>query len=1117
MSSSVDTETNAPAKTEAPKLETPKRAGPLRLKAVVLLPGLLLIAGLVYFFTIDGVLADQLVAAARLSAGENGQAEVDSVSFSIFGPKLTVRDLRAWQALEDGSEREVLYLGEATLDIDFWPLLERRVVVNEASMTEIRYSHPPSAKKEKRKDDVPTDTNQPDLNDYLKQVKDLLESDELNEVRDWLEKLKEYSEKDTETEPAEPEPETRPEPPVLDPGPSDRAVYVKRALAAEKTKPTMLVRYAGLKKLTASFAQPDGKRFVSNVTDIELSAEEVSSDPVGHGAPMKFKAAGNLDGIADRRVELGLTLRFDPEQLVTLEQVDGSAGIKILDISKFVDTDIFGRTLTDARLSLVRYAGTHAEKASRTQLMIAGMVQPPGFPSPARASFSIWFGGYAGDSALAALAPSGISVQIEDFPLMPIVKLTGGSPLPLEGRDAKISFGTCDELGNFGTPGAAFTWHDGVEVRLRLKVSGLRFAEKEGDLAGLPGEFVLRGLNRVVDGMGGLDVMVGFTGRRDKIALSLERPGLRAFIDAIINALYMTAPELKSLVDLPFDVSSNAKVNLASVNADGTARDPKLTISGEARHDLNDLRVSLNLTDVRISPKSGQSSIAGLPAADFCRAFNLFMDSLGPAGLRVRTRIMGADGVFSPALESPGVRGLVDSMVSVFQYTGAELNKSFNLPVNVATDATIKLESIDSDGTVRSYLSPGGDSHNLKDLRVRVRAIKLTVSPKAGQTNVLGLPANDFCRGFNAFLAGSNGELNVTTRIFDGDLFSPMFESPGARGLVDALIGALSYTGAEFASSFNLPMNINADSRIRLASMDEKGGVRGLNSPGADGASLDGLRVRAVAQNLTVSPKQGHPNIAGLPAPEFCKAFNTFLTSQGGGLTLQLGVFDAKGVFSPTMQQPGVRGLVDGIVNTLRYGGNDLNKNFNLPFELVPEATGECSSVDTTGKQRTINSPGSGAGDLKDLTIKVNLKNGFAAKKAGQNTILGIPADSFTFAWNKLMTAYPLGFPMTLRMFDAQGKFAPALVGPTEQELLKQLGAVVGIDDFAKNFGDLAKKYGVDFGDFQKRGIDAAKDVASGKIKLPGPGELPKETPKEPPKEMPKLPEVPKPKLPWEK
>lgn len=1084
------------------------RQGPLRLKAIVLLPGLLLAAGLVYWFTIDDILAEQLVAAAAASAGENGEAKVDNVSFSIFGPKLTVRELRAWAPAEDGSEREVLYMGEAVLDIEFWPLFERRLVVNEVSMTEIRYSHPPSTKESKRQDEVPTDTNQPDLNEYLKQVKELLESEELNELRDWLEKLKEYSEQDEDgdAEAEAPEPEAR-KPSVFKPGPAGRADFVERALAEQKAKPTVLVRTAALRKLTASFAQPDGERFVSSVTDIELSAEQVSSDPVGYGEPMRFKASGNLDGSAERRVELGLTLRFDPQQLIKLEQVDAAAGIKSLDISKLVDTEIFGKTLTDARLSLVRYSAEHEGMASRTRLMVSGAVQPPGFAAPAKASFAIWFGGYRGDGALAAFAPSGISVQVEEFPLAPILKLAGGSPLPLEGDIATISFGTCDSEGNYGTPGAAFTWHDGVEVRLRLKVNGLRFAEKQGDLAGLPGEFVLRGLNRVVEGMGGLDVMVGFQGKRDGIALSLERPGLRAFVDAIINALYLSGPELKSLVELPFEVSSSATVGLASVNADGTPRDAKLTIAGEHRHDLNDLRVSLNLTDARISPKAGQSSIAGLPAADFCKAFNLFMESLGEQGLRLRTRVMNDKGVFSPALESPGLRGLVDSMISVFTYTGAEINASFGLPVNLSPGATIKLASIDPDGTVRSYTSAGGDSHDLKDLRVRLLASNVRVSPKPGQSQVLGLPANDFCRGMNAFL-GDGGELKVISRLFDGETFSPWFESPGARGFVDALIGALSYSGIEFAQSFNLPVSINPDSRIRLASTD-KDGIRGLSSPGAESSSLDGLRIRAVASNLVVSPKPGQNNVAGLPAKEFCTAMNTFLKSQNQGLTLELGVFNAQGTFTPTLHQPGVRGLVDGIANTLRYGGNELNRNFNLPFELVPEAMIETMSVDAQGKQRTINSPGSGDSDLKELRLRVILKNGFAAKKAGQNTILGIPADSFTFAWNKLMTAYPQGFPMTLKLFDAQGTFAPALVGPTEQELIKQLGAVMGIDDLAKNFGEIAKRYGVNFEDFQKRGIDAAKDIASGKIKLPGPGELPKE--------QPKLPEVPKPKLPWEK
>src|SRR5690606_31741802 len=136
-------------------------------------------------------------------------------------------------------------------------------------------------------------------------------------------------------------------------------------------------------------------------------------------------------------------------------------------------------------------------------------------------------------------------------------------------------------------------------------------------------------------------------------------------------------------------------------------------------------------------------------------------------------------------------------------------------------------------------------------------------APKPGQDKIMGLPAADFCKGFNALLADSNGELTVVSRLFKEDTFSPTLESPGARGLTDAVIGALSYTGTEFARSYDLPVNINADSRIRLASVDEKAEVRGLNSPGADRDSLEGLRVRGVATNLVVSPKQGQPNVLG--------------------------------------------------------------------------------------------------------------------------------------------------------------------------------------------------------------------------------------------------------------
>src|SRR5690606_1732754 len=128
-------------------------------------------------------------------------------------------------------------------------------------------------------------------------------------------------------------------------------------------------------------------------------------------------------------------------------------------------------------------------------------------------------------------------IQVEDFPLKPLLDLAGGSPLPLANEQATISFGTVDTNGRYATPESALSWHDGIKVHMRLQVKGLNFADPEGDLAGLPGTFLVRGLNRVIDGMGGLDVIVGFEGSRNKIALDLEKPGLRAFVDAAINDL----------------------------------------------------------------------------------------------------------------------------------------------------------------------------------------------------------------------------------------------------------------------------------------------------------------------------------------------------------------------------------------------------------------------------------------------------------------------------------------------------------------------------------------------------------------------------------------------------
>src|SRR5690606_3368410 len=152
--------------------------------------------------------------------------------------------------------------------------------------------------------------------------------------------------------------------------------------------------------------------------------------------------------------------------------------------------------------------------------------------------------------------------------------------------------------------------------------------------------------------------------------------------------------------------------------------------------------------------------------------------------------------------------------------------------------------------------------------------------------------------------------------------------SPGVRGLVDAMAGVLSFSGQEVNTQFKLPFTISPEAGIRCESVDTEGSVRTLNSPGADSDDLGNLRLRQRAANFTVSPKTGQATVLGIPAKEFCTAFNSFVQAQGpAGVALDWALLDAAGNFSPALKQPGTRGLLDGVVGTLRYSGAQLNQN----------------------------------------------------------------------------------------------------------------------------------------------------------------------------------------------
>ena len=81
-------------KLEAAPVKPPRKPRVLRLNAILALPMLLLPAWALYFFMIDGVAREQVLAQALGVSGEGAQADVDNVTFSIFGPKLRIEGLK---------------------------------------------------------------------------------------------------------------------------------------------------------------------------------------------------------------------------------------------------------------------------------------------------------------------------------------------------------------------------------------------------------------------------------------------------------------------------------------------------------------------------------------------------------------------------------------------------------------------------------------------------------------------------------------------------------------------------------------------------------------------------------------------------------------------------------------------------------------------------------------------------------------------------------------------------------------------------------------------------------------------------------------------------------------
>ncbi|MCC6574549.1 MAG: hypothetical protein IT462_12260 [Planctomycetes bacterium] len=662
----------------------PKRVGFLRLKAVIGLPLVIGIALLVYNFTIDGAVKDFLVAQGAGMAGYAGKASVDEVKFSIFGPKLYVKNLHIYQAPPGGPEHTVLRAGEANLDLELLPLLERRLVVREIRATKIEFQRPLAASETGAPPPPPPQTENKDANDYIKQVEGFFKSDEFAEIRKWLEKIRASQQQapvgqgDVNVKPAPQQPT------LLDPGPAGRAAYVTRALADDKAPPAVVVMRAALEQLDFNFGKPGDKTLASSITDVKLEAKELSSDPVSYGRPITMSAGGNLGGDAGKRLDLDLVVRFDPKQLIKIEQVRGNASYAQVPLAGIVDTSIFGDYLRDLRMSVSYYAPEHAELAGRACISLSGNLTPPGSldTQGSRLAVNIWLGGYKGTDAAAALMPSGIGFSVERVPLDGLLRQAGGSPAAVE-PGATISFGTCDANGRTGTPEAAFTWHDGMNCRLRLSIDKLAIKPKAGNdkILGISSKDFCSAFNTFMTAQGkDATFQLSLFDAKGRFAPALEKPGTRGLIDGIVAVLAYTGAEANKAFDLPFTLSDKAVIKCASINADGSVR----TMFGpdSMRGDLGDLRIRLLVKDIYAAKKAGRNEVMGIPAEHFTFAWNAMVATFPAEGFPFVLRLFNDKGVFEPTVVSPTPTELTTMLgaavgISLFEKNFGQLATKF--------------------------------------------------------------------------------------------------------------------------------------------------------------------------------------------------------------------------------------------------------------------------------------------------------------------------------------------------------------------------------------------------------------------------------------------------------
>jgi|GEM_PF-6581915 len=896
-------------------IELDKKRGPIRWKAAAAIPFVF-----VSFVLIGWILGDSMAEEAIRSAmiegfGPSTHVEMDDVSFSIFGPKLSVENLRVYQPtkslyfnaedpdfdllaeqMEGLSEdyahddwSEILAMGTLNVDVDFWPLLSghfygnldlRDALVqpdNINPMDAPKPGTPPSAggsggaggaagaggtgtgtgAAEEAPEDSEVDSLNEIMDEFEKWRNDPWVQRGIEYAKDWRESRDEEGESEAEIRERNLKARS-----MLPASPA----YIMEAMAGNM-RPNFLLREIKAGQMDVKFGRSTHKHKLGESKDEGvLTVRNVSSDPVLWG---EFISAEG---------KLGSALTAEVNYSKKAEDQGKPSKIHVALSDGLLD-GVFGKGLTEARAGLLLFEEPRQLSGGMTStdvFNLSGNVSGGSFDA------SLWIPRRGGFGAL--------GFAMRDVPLDEIAKGLGDLPFGFTpGMTGTITTCTPDGKGVYSAddPSSCFVvGKDGVSVTLSLKFSGGGLTPKAGQsVLGIPGEDFCEFFNAWLLRQGEAEFRFQLDTNADGSPFKLLYPGDRWLVDSLIDSASITGAKLSQWGGSSIKFAADGNVALRSVDL---ASKNRLSDSGEPLSDDNADRMSDSLGSLR-----ARAVMKELRVEEF---FGSPVNTTLPEA-RVYVKFFEADGAFAPEVDG-GMRGLADAVLTSMDASSETLSGWMNFGMSFAKGGEVDLTSIDLMGQPRTWDSDGAERNDMNNMRASADLKGLVV------TNFFGVSTNT-----------TLPDMLIGLRVLDEKgKFSPSLESGSRRPIVLALASNLEWKLSDLTGKNELlGLKFNDDMRVGLIPLEEE---KTPGVPAASGPGLANLTFNVVLKNADVdASKQKNALLAN--------RWNTYMEKCEGKIPARVIMFDQKESFSPKFEVDEDR-LISDMGDMLELSPKDL-------------------------------------------------------------------------------------------------------------------------------------------------------------------------------------------------